>query len=71
MEQLATLDSINDRVTNSLINTVDTPAYFDDPVLTFEDSMLYGCTVELTKAELEKFCENREWLYLMLFQNTF
>jgi hypothetical protein len=45
--------------------------YFDDPVLTFEDSMVYGCTLELTKLELKTFCENKLWLNLAIFQNYY
>jgi len=45
--------------------------YFDDPVLTFEDSMVYGCTLELTKLELKTFCENKLWLNLAIFQNFY
>lgn len=50
---------------------MDELTYFSDPVLTFEDSMFYGCTLELTKDELSNFCTNREWIHLVLFQNLF
>lgn len=45
--------------------------YFDDPVLTFEDSFVYGCSIELTYDELKDFCLNRGWNNLMLFQNMY
>ena len=45
--------------------------YYDDPVLTFEDSMVYGCTLELTVAELDDFCKEDKWKNLMIFQNLF
>jgi len=42
--------------------------YYDDPVLTFEDSMVYGCTLELDYEELtNEFCKNNKWKDLMLF----
>jgi hypothetical protein len=45
--------------------------YLDDPVLTFEDSILYGCTLSLNYAELKNFCTNRGCNNLMLFQNLY
>jgi hypothetical protein len=47
-----TLETITGAITKPLIDTVSSLTYFDDPVLTFEDSILYGCTMELTKTEL-------------------
>lgn len=45
--------------------------YFDDPVFTLEDSMLYGCTMSLTFQELSDFCTNKGWNNLMIFQNLY
>jgi len=70
-EDMSKLDSINGAVTKPFIQDMKNLTYFDDPVLTFEDSMLYGCTLELTQAELMQFCRNREWIHLVLFQNLF
>jgi len=39
----------------------------DDPILTFDDSTLYGCKVNLTRAELQDYCTNKKWQNLMLF----
>lgn len=41
--------------------------YYDDPVLTFEDAMMFGCTLELTASELEEFCNKDKWKNLMIF----
>jgi len=41
--------------------------YLNDPVLTFEDSMLYGCYLELTYAELDSFCNNQGWFKMLIF----
>lgn len=41
--------------------------YYDDPVLTFEDAMMFGCTLELTASELEDFCNKNKWKNLMIF----
>ena len=51
------------------IETIDQRMYYDDPVLTFEDSMVYGCTLDLNLDELIDFCKNNKWKNLMLFQN--
>ena len=32
---------------DEVIEAIDDPMYYDDPVLTFEDSMMYGCTLEM------------------------
>ena len=53
------------------INKVTEPLYIEDPVLTFEDSMLYGCTLNLNFEELKDFCQNRGWNNLMIFQNLY
>ena len=45
--------------------------YFDDPVFTFQDSMIYGCTVSLNYLELQDFCLNRGWNNLLIFQNLY
>ena len=45
--------------------------YYDDPVLTFEDSMIYGCTLEFDLSQLQDFCSNYKWKNLMIFQNLF
>jgi Protein of unknown function (DUF1619) len=66
-----TLDMIINAVTKPLIQTMDELTYFDDPVLTFEDSMVYGCSVDFNLAELLQFGRNKEWIHLALFQNLF
>lgn len=35
-----------------LIETADEKTYFEDPVLTFEDSLMYGCSLDLNLVEL-------------------
>ena len=34
----------------------DEKTYFEDPVLSFEDSIIYGCKMELNLDELKDFC---------------
>jgi len=43
--------------------------YTEDPPLTFDDSILYGCHLDLTYEELKSFCEQKDYLRLVLFQN--
>lgn len=40
-------DGIN--VTNYLIQNYTEELYFDDPYLTFDDSTIYGCKLQLNK----------------------
>lgn len=54
-----------------LIESYEEKTYFEDPVLTFDDSLVYGCKLELTKKELEDFCRNAYYKHLMLYQNLF
>jgi hypothetical protein len=70
-EDRTALSSITGAVTKPSIESVKELLYYDDPVFTFEDSMLYGCTVELSQAELTNFCKNKEWIHLMIYQNLF
>ena len=37
--------------------------------MTVTDSTLYGCHLDLTLTELEEFCNNDKFKFLMLFQN--
>lgn len=36
-----------------------TISYFEDPLLTFDDSIIYGCYLDLNFVELEEFCEKQ------------
>lgn len=54
-----------------LINSYTDKTYFEDPVLTFEDSLVYGCKLDLTLEELQDFCRNSYYKHLMLYQNLF
>ena len=51
------------------VETIDENRYYDDPVLTFEDATVFGCTLELNLQELEDFCLKSKWQHLMIFQN--
>ena len=35
---------------------VDDVKYFEDPVLTFDNSIVYGCHMDLNYEELKEFC---------------
>ena len=50
---------------------MDVSTYYEDPVLTFEDSLIYGCSLQLTLDELEDFCTRNMFTYMMLWQNLF
>ena len=39
------------RLNSDIIDTADVKTYYEDPVLTFEDSLVYGCSLELDLAE--------------------
>lgn len=40
-------------------------------MLTFEDSLIYGCSMDLNLAELQDFCTNDYYRHMMLFQNLY
>lgn len=61
-----------DDPTKYLVENEKEVRYFpDDPVLSFEDSILYGCHLDLSYKELEEFCSNNEYQNLMIFNNLF
>ena len=46
--------------------------YFDDPTLTFEDSIVTGCHLDLTFDELMEFCsKENQFQNLVIFQNLY
>jgi len=53
-----------------LIEKAEQQNYFpDDPLLSFQDSVLYGCHLDLTLTELGEFCSNQVYKNMMIFQN--
>lgn len=54
-----------------VLSSIEELLYLNDPVLTFEDSMLFGCYVEFNYDELEQFCENQGWYNMLIFQNFY
>ena len=46
-----------------------TISYFEDPQLTFDDSIIYGCYLDLSFEELKTFCEDQQYKQLSIFQN--
>ena len=54
---------------NILADTVDEPLYYDDSVLSFHKSQIYGCRLDLDFDELQEFCDAGLWNHMMLFQN--
>lgn len=59
-------DTLSD-VKFPMIDNVDVKRYYEDPVLTFEDSLIYGCSIELNLEEFRDFCSNNMFQHLMLF----
>ena len=45
--------------------------YYEDPTLTFEESMSTGCHIDLTLAELNDFCRSNNDYNMVLFQNLY
>lgn len=58
-------------IPSTLIDNLSERTYFEDPVLTFEDDMLFGCSLNLSYAELEAFCDRKGWSNLVLLQNLY
>lgn len=54
-----------------LINNLDEKLYLDDPVLTFADDMMFGCSLQFTFDELKTFCDSKGWSNLVLIQNLY
>ena len=59
----------SDLVSGSKISTPNEDTYYDDPDLTFADSIVYGCKLRLSFDEFYSFCDSKQWQYLMLYQN--
>lgn len=57
--------------TATRIATKDELLYFDDPVFTFEDDMMFGCSLDFTYDQLKNFCDVQGWKTLMLLQNIY
>ena len=49
------------------LKNIDDKLYFDDPILKFDDSMVYGCSLELTKEQLKTFCEEKAFEHLAIY----
>ena len=43
--------------------------FYEDPLLSFTDSTLYGCHKDLSLTELQDFCVGKEYQKMVLFQN--
>jgi len=41
--------------------------YFNDPVVTFEDSIVTGCHLDLNFDDLKEFCDEKHFKNLMIF----
>lgn len=41
--------------------------YYEDPSLTFEDSILTGCHLDMNRQELQDFCLNKKFQNLVIF----
>ena len=52
-----------------LIETIEDRLYFDDPILKFDDSMVYGCSLEMTEIERDQFCKEKMYEHLAIYQN--
>lgn len=43
--------------------------FYEDPLLSFTDSTLYGCHKDLSLTDLQAFCDGKKYQEMMLFQN--
>lgn len=41
--------------------------YYNEPAITFEDSIVTGCHLDLNFKGLEEFCDKNEFSNLMIF----
>ena len=64
-------DSYSGVLTQKIIENSDVKTYYEDPVLTFDDSLIYGCNIELDHAQFKEFCSNNLFHNLMIYQNLF
>lgn len=53
-------------MTDFVMADVNDVKYFEDPVLTFDNSIVYGCHLDLDYDELEEFCKTG-YKNLMIF----
>ena len=52
-EKVKLTDTFTDPFIHMMVDTVDVNTYFEDPVLSFEDSLIYGCSLSLNLEELK------------------
>ena len=60
-------DIYSDTFPFEMIDNVDVKTYYETPILTFEDSLIYGCSLQLTLQELRDFCEKGMASHMMLW----
>lgn len=63
------MGGIKNVVSDFKITSFDSLPYYDDPTLTFEDSILAGCSLDLDFDGLKQFCVSGGFKNLVLFQN--
>jgi len=55
--QQAISDSSSTLADGFIMNDINDSKYFEDPFLTFDDSIITGCHLDLNYDELNKFCD--------------
>ena len=74
IKESLTVGSTDDRTTKTLDFVMENSSdlkYFDEPNVTFEDSIITGCHLDLNFDELIDFCTNQKYSNLMIFQNLY
>jgi len=57
----------NKQLSDFLLDDFSDTRYFEDPVLSFSDSLLTGCHVDLNFEELRDFCLNNKFQNFVMF----
>jgi len=68
---VGTTDARTTKTTDFVMENSEDLKYFDEPKVTFEDSIITGCHLDLDYNGLLDFCTNQKYSNLMIFQNLF
>ena len=65
--KVAISDELSVLADGFIMDDINDSKYFEDPLLTFDDSIVTGCHLDLNYQELNDFCDGQKFKNLVLF----